>query len=324
MSNIIDKNVIFEQVFVCPKCYGNLEFRGNCIACLECDQNYMVQNEVPLFTLNNELSDFENEESNFHTVIAEEADKAHGQETLRAKILHDNFLSPFTGFHPGSIILDIACGTGVDLIKMAEAGNFVIGLDISPGMVAVAKAKAKEKGVEDRVILAVASAYQLPFLASTFEGTYICAALHHMENPVEALREIKRVTKNNGLISIGSEPNAWIYKFRSIKHSRLGRKIMSVFRKDYTIGEQPPGDRHTPGWAYSDWQTLAKKCELTLVKVNPIWYLNGLASLLGMHHLPRGIEHILSSLDSGIGKIPFVRNYSFKWNVLLQNETSET
>ena len=139
-----------------------------------------------------------------------------------------------------------------------------------------------------------------------------------MEDYLRALREIARVTKSGGVISIGSEPNGWIYKFRSIKHSRIGRKIMSFFRKDYTIGDQPPGDRSTLGWSLKDWGRVANQCDLELVKVTPIWYINGFASLLGLHSLPPWAEELFCKADMVIEKIPGLRNFSFKWNVVFK------
>lgn len=46
-----------------------------------------------------------------------------------------------SAFPPGSAILDIGCGTGDDAAALAEHGARVIGIDVSPAMIARARAK---------------------------------------------------------------------------------------------------------------------------------------------------------------------------------------
>ena len=109
------------------------------------------------------LSDFEAGESDFHSMIADQADQAHGQDTLRSAHLHNDFLSPILSLPENSLILDVACGTGVDLIHVAQKGFCIAGIDIAPGMVKIAADKTQESRLQDRIGLYVSSAYQLPF-----------------------------------------------------------------------------------------------------------------------------------------------------------------
>ncbi|MBI3006617.1 MAG: class I SAM-dependent methyltransferase [Ignavibacteriales bacterium] len=48
---------------------------------------------------------------------------------------------------PGSSVLDINCGTGIDALELARRGYDVTGLDIAPKMIARAKAKAERESV---------------------------------------------------------------------------------------------------------------------------------------------------------------------------------
>jgi len=230
--------------------------------------------------------------------------------------LHHNFLEPIFALPECSIILDVACGSGVDTIKLARKGYYVIGIDIAPGMLRTARRKAVEAGISENVFLAVARASNLPFPDNYFSASTICAALHHMQDPRQVLGEIGRTTCEGGIVSIGSEPNAWIYAFRGIKHSTIGRKILRRVRDDYTVGDQPPGDRTTPGWKRKDWQTLFADSELDVLSVSPIWYLNGGLSALGIKTLPRGVERAICDLDRFLSHIPYLKEYSFKWNVI--------
>ncbi len=187
-----------------------------------------------------------------------------------------------------------------------------------------ARRKARKLGLSDRVFLSVASARQLPFRDARFQAAYICAALHHMQDPAVVLGELARVTQASGIVSIGSEPNAWIYRFRSLKHSRFGQGLLRLLRDDYTVGHQPPGDRETTGWSFSDWPRIVQGTGLELVQVDPIWYLNGVASLLGLHSLPRWLEVTICRVDDFLTRVPLVKNYSVKWNVLTRRKGAAT
>lgn len=305
-----------ENDFKCPVCHGSLKATKDQIQCNVCCRVYPIKEGILYFVDLGRLDDFEIEESAFHSKIAQEADEAHGQSTLRAQYLHQSFLSPLLALPKESLILDIACGTGVDLVELASKGYHVVGFDIAPGMVAIAQKKARECDVLDRVFLCVANACQLPFRTERFRAGYICAALHHMREPQSVLIEIARVLQPGGVLSIGSEPNAWIYKFRSLKHSRLGRWLMRLLRDDYTVGDQPPGDRQTSGWSPGDWHRVVHGTCLHLVEINPVWYLNGIASLLGFHSLPQWLEARMCQMDNLFARIPLVRNLSMKWNVV--------
>jgi ubiquinone/menaquinone biosynthesis C-methylase UbiE len=304
----------------CPVCHGLLHVERHWIECQGCGAAYRIRDGIPYFVDLAGLGEFEKGESEFHSAIAEEADRAHGQTTLRAEYLHNGFLAPILSLPRGSLLLDVACGSGVDVIRLAQRSYRIVGVDIAPGMIMTTKRKVEELGLSDRVFLCVANARQLPFRESKFRAAYVCAALHHMQDPKGVLGELARVTQTSGIVSIGSEPNSWIYKFRRLKHSRWGRRFFRAFRNDYTIGDQPPGDRETRGWSAGDWPRLVHGTGLELLQAEPIWYLNGIASLLGLHSLPRWIEVALCQADRALTHVPLVRYCSVKWHVITRKE----
>jgi SAM-dependent methyltransferase len=57
-----------------------------------------------------------------------------------------NFLHKTLDLEPGSVILDLACGTGVHCIGLAEKGYQMVGLDLSFAMLAIASEEAQSKG----------------------------------------------------------------------------------------------------------------------------------------------------------------------------------
>src|SRR5262247_2242428 len=62
----------------------------------------------------------------------------------------------------GGPVVELAVGTGRIAVPIAEAGIEVIGIDASPGMLAVARETAAAAGVEDRLDLRVGDLTQPP------------------------------------------------------------------------------------------------------------------------------------------------------------------
>lgn len=70
------------------------------------------------------------------------------------------------GFKPGSRVLEVNCGTGIDAIHLARRGVSVLACDISPRMVEIARESAEEAGVHPRPSFRVLPTEQLATLES--------------------------------------------------------------------------------------------------------------------------------------------------------------
>ena len=97
----------------------------------------------------------------------------------------------------GDTMLEVACGTGLVALKVAERASKVYGIDISSPMIEEAKKKKKEKKINN-VEFSVEDAYALPFDNGMFDTVICCSALHNMVNPEKALSEMNRVLKPEG------------------------------------------------------------------------------------------------------------------------------
>jgi len=99
----------------------------------------------------------------------------------------------------GHRLLDIACGTGAFLqaITALHPDPDIVGIDISPDMLAVARRRLPESAV-----LQVASADALPFPADSFDIVVTTNAFHFFRSPDTALREIRRVLRPGGAIVV--------------------------------------------------------------------------------------------------------------------------
>jgi ubiquinone/menaquinone biosynthesis C-methylase UbiE len=113
------------------------------------------------------------------------------------------FFLPY--LHPGMTLLDCGCGPGAITLGLAEvvAPSQVVGVDREPSMVERACTLSKERQVA-HVRFQVGDICDLPFPASSFDAVFTCAVLEHLEDPVQALREIGRVLTPGGIVGVAS------------------------------------------------------------------------------------------------------------------------
>ncbi len=100
---------------------------------------------------------------------------------------------------PGETLLDVGCGTGHWSRFFASLGYSVVGIDVSPEMVAAARSRAGE-----RCTFEIADARRLPFGDKTFGIVAAMAALEFIPRPEKALEEMKRCLNPKGRIIIGT------------------------------------------------------------------------------------------------------------------------
>jgi SAM-dependent methyltransferase len=104
--------------------------------------------------------------------------------------------------------LDVACGTGLSTIALAEHAETVVGLDISPEMMRSAPGHPK-------VSYALGRAEALPFTAGTFDAVTCCSGVHWFDQR-RFFAELHRVMR----------PSAWIGLY---DHYFLGMRDVAEF-----------------------------------------------------------------------------------------------
>lgn len=114
----------------------------------------------------------------------------------------DKVLRLRKGAHSGSpvSILDVACGTGDLTIALARKGWSLTGVDISQGMVEIARRKCVKNRLE--ASFEIAPADSLPFADNTFSAATISFGVRNFDRRSECLDEIFRVTAPSGELMI--------------------------------------------------------------------------------------------------------------------------
>ena len=102
----------------------------------------------------------------------------------------------------GADLLDVGSGPGTITIDFAQrlAPGTVTGLDAAADVVEQASALADAEGVAN-VTFVVGDAYATGFADESFDIVHTHQTLHHLGDPVAALREFRRVVKADGVVA---------------------------------------------------------------------------------------------------------------------------
>jgi SAM-dependent methyltransferase len=110
------------------------------------------------------------------------------------------YLFKQAGLNERSRLLEVGCGTGAILSELRAAAS-LHGLDIDAGALAQCRLHAPD------ALLVHGDAIRLPYSSQTFDIVYCHFLLLWVGDPLQSLREMKRVTKAGGHILAFAEPD---------------------------------------------------------------------------------------------------------------------
>ena len=101
-------------------------------------------------------------------------------------------------------VLDIATGTGDFAILACQKLHLkkVVGCDISEGMMAIGRKKVKELGLSDTITFQNEDCAKMSFETGSFDAVISAFALRNFQNLDECLKEMHRVLKEDGHLSV--------------------------------------------------------------------------------------------------------------------------
>lgn len=153
------------------------------------------------------------------------------------------------------VLLDVATGTGdfafesYSLLKPEK----IIGIDISQGMLEVAKEKIAKRGLGDHISVQLGDSEALPFETAYFDAVTVAFGVRNFENIQQGLNEIQRVLKPGGkaIVLEFSNPKAFpikqLYPFYFKRVLPFFGKIFSKDNSAYTylpdsVAQFPEGE----------------------------------------------------------------------------------
>lgn len=139
---------------------------------------------------------------------------------------------------PDQRVLDVACGTGA--LACAAAAlvgprGAVVGLDPNEEMLAVARRKP------ERVTWEVGQAEALPFPGAHFDIVVSQFGLMFFDDPVAALREMKRVMRPGGRLAVAVcdalDRSPGYAVLAELLHRLFGTEVAEAFRTPFACGD---------------------------------------------------------------------------------------
>ncbi|HEC61383.1 MAG TPA: class I SAM-dependent methyltransferase [bacterium] len=145
-------------------------------------------------------------------------------------------------------ILDLGCGTGNFLTELDTISAKLLGLDVSAGMLAQARAKTS------RAELILSDGVAMPLQDRSFQAAYCILVLHHISDKIGLMSEVYRILHRQGRFVIQSCSHEqlstfWFYHYfprgleidrkRFTDFTELSGMLMEVGFKDISIHPCP-------------------------------------------------------------------------------------
>lgn len=106
---------------------------------------------------------------------------------------------------PADTILDVGCGGGRTIEKLARLGRMVYGIDYSAASVAAARRTNAERIEAGQIDVGQASVSQLPFADASFDLVTAVETHYYWPDPVHDFHELWRVLKPGGTLLVIAE-----------------------------------------------------------------------------------------------------------------------
>jgi len=185
----------------------------------------------------------------------------------------------------GGRLLEIGAGLG-HLVGQLEPAFTTTALDVNPW------ALQKTKQVAQRTGLLAGSAEALPFLTGAFDVVIIKHVVEHLEDPVTALAEIRRITGPGGIL-IFATPNL--------------SSLLKPCKGDKWIGFQDP--THISLREPEEWLFLIQKAGFSVITL----FSDGFWDVPYIRWLPKGLQKVLFGSLGGLQAVLGIPFLPLRW-----------
>lgn len=132
----------------------------------------------------------------------------------RLETLIDDFLGDMD--LRGKRVLDVGCGLGMFSGRLAERGAVVTACDLGPNLV-----EATRRRVGCEAVVADALVLEEQFGAGAFDGVLSSECVEHTPDPERAVRQMCRVLKPGGWLSLSTPNRVWSPVVRGASRLKL-------------------------------------------------------------------------------------------------------
>jgi ubiquinone/menaquinone biosynthesis C-methylase UbiE len=148
-----------------------------------------------------------------------------------------NYLPRLVDFnsYKGRNLLEVGCGTGIDLVRFARGGAKVTGIDLSKTAIDLARKNFEQS--EQHADLSVMNGECMQFADNTFDAVYAHGVLQYTADIEKMVAEIHRVLKPGGeAIVMVYNKNSWLNLMRKVTNVPLEHEDAPVLKK-YSVRE---------------------------------------------------------------------------------------
>jgi len=125
------------------------------------------------------------------------------------------------GLPPQARILDAGCGSGRNMVELARHGT-VTGIELSQTSVCLARARESGEVIEGSVL-------EMPFADASFDLAVSLDVIEHLEDDLEALRELRRTVAPGGALLVTVPAYQWLWSGHDVinhHHRRYTRRSL--------------------------------------------------------------------------------------------------
>lgn len=133
-----------------------------------------------------------------HGYTGLEMHRLEDQANTLADLLLDDIV-----FAKGARVLEPGCGVGAQttLLASRNPGSVFTSCDVSESSLHAARVRLGEAGISN-VVVEKADVLDLPYDAESFDNVFVCFLLEHLQDPLSALSELRRVLKTGGALTV--------------------------------------------------------------------------------------------------------------------------
>ena len=145
-------------------------------------------------------------------------------------------------------MLDVGAGPGTITVDLAELVAAVTATEIGPDELALTRAAAAERG-STNIDFQIADVHTLPFEDDTFDVAHAHQLLQHVADPVQALREMARVTKPGGIVAVRDSDYAGFCWWPQLPELDTWLRLYRTAAR--ANGGEPDAGRRLLSWAHA-------------------------------------------------------------------------
>lgn len=173
----------------------------------------------------------------------------HHESVLRSHNTRDisnsaEYLRPHLG--PSTRLLDIGAGPGTITVDFARVVGRVTATEIDDSALSLSRALAESRGITN-IDFSIADVHALSFADAAFDVVHAHQVLQHVSDPVQALREMRRVTAPGGVVAARDADYAGFIWFPLLPELDRWLELYSAAAR--ANGGEPDAGRRLLSWA---------------------------------------------------------------------------